>query len=255
MVVEMAVTGTVVQIEHQINEYEFHQADMLLVCELEDGGEGLRAASEGLTGMTLGVLGARVRVVDDWGLPGLGEVQIGDFVYACGSWQAPGSHDLVQEMRFLEAARDWYRLESWDAGEAGRLEVRAVEIIGYDVRRFNVNGARWERLTEEWRSWWEPHNDDAAWSVHQNVHRLVVGEFAREPVAALDSNGNSMEWKRPAAENEIDTEAADRERKREALAEVSKLPEVKAQKKVAHQLAQRRRKAKRGKRGKRKRRK
>jgi len=257
MVVEMAVTGTVVRIEHQINEYEWHQADMLLVCELENGGEGLRTTSEGPERMTLGVLGARVRIVDDWGLPELREVKVGDLVYASGGWQAPGSHDMEQELRYVEAARDWYRLESWDAGEAGRLEVRAVEIIGYDVRKYVVREAHWVRLTEEWCSWEDPFQDDAGW----NVHRRAVGGRWSESVAwdqdtveALDRDVE-IGWRHIDRRWEKDFRQklqVTRRAEREALKELAKLPEVEAQKEAARQLAKRGRKGKRGKRKRRK---
>ncbi len=254
MVVEMAVTGTVVRIEHRVayNGFgdEMHQADMLLICELELGGDKLKATSEGPEGMTFGVLGARVSVNDDWALPGLKEIKVGDLVYASGGWHAPGSHDMEQEMRFVKAAQDWYRLESWDAGEAGRLEVRAVEISGYDVRRFIVREARWERLTEEWCSWRDPILDDAGW----NVHRMAVGgcfsesvEWDREAVEALDGEAESG-WREMDRQSKADLkerQRAERKTEREALA---KAPEVEAQKEAARQLAKRGRKRKGGKR-------
>ena len=257
MVVEMAVTGTVVRIEHRVasNGFgnEMHQADMLLVCELERGGAGLTATSEGPEGMTLGVLGALVSIEDDWGLPGLGEVKVGDLVYVKGGWHSPGSHDMEQEMRFLEATRDWYSLESWDAGEAGRLEVRSVEISGYDVRRFIVREARWERLTEEWCSMRDPIHDDAGW----NVHRMVVGgcwsegvAWDREAVAALDREAESgwREMERQSKEDSKERRQAERNAERNALEDVAKLPEVQAQKEAARQLAKRGQKGKGGKR-------
>lgn len=250
MVVEMAVTGTVVQIEHQIIEYDWHQADMLLICELDSGGEDLRETSEGPKGMTLGVLGARVKVVDDWGLPSLKKVKVGDLVYASGSWQAPGSHDLLNELRFVEAARDWYRLESWDAGEAGRLEVRAVDMLGFDLRRYVVREARWERLTEEWGSWQEPFDDEAGWNAHRSAHRILGGAKPEEALQEFDKEaeiGMRITNLRLLKDfNEIGRTA--RKAERETLKELAKQPEVEAQKEAARQLAKRGRKGKRGKR-------
>ncbi len=261
MVVEMAVTGTVVRIEHRVvtNGFgdEMHRADMLLVCELEFGGDGLKKTSEGPEGMTLSILGARVSVNDDWGLPGLRELKLGDLVFASGGWHAPGSHDMEHEMRFVDAARDWYRLESFDAGEAGRLEIRALEISGYDVRRFIVREARWERLTEEWCSWQDPTHDDAGW----NVHRKSVGgcwseseAWDREAVNALDREAASgrlkMDLQREKELNE--RKRVERKAKRGVLAEVAKVPEVEAQKEAARQLAKRGRNKKGGKRKRRK---
>ncbi len=257
MVVDMAVTGTVVRIEHQMNKFDCQQADMLLVCELEYGGEGLRTTSEGPEGMTLGVLGARVRVVDDWGLPELSELTVGDLVYASGGWHAPGSHDMEQEMRFLEAARDWYRLESWDEAGTGGLEVHAVEITGYDVRRFIVREARWERLTDEWCNWRDPIHDDAGW----NVHRMAVGgrwnesaAWDRDAVEALDREAEigwrqtDRRWKKEFRQRQN----VERRAEREASKELSKSPEVEAQKEAARQLAKRGRSGTGGKRKRRK---
>ncbi len=249
MVVDMAVTGTVVRIDHQMNKFNCPEADMLLVCELVRGGEDLRATSEGPEGMTLGVLGARVRVVDDWGLPELGELKVGDFVYANGSWHAPGSHDMEQEMRFLEAARDWYRLESWDVGGSNGMEIRAVEITGFDVRRFIAREARWERLTDAWCYWQDPISDDAGW----NAHRMTVGRLCnanlawdQQAVEALDQEagiGLRAEYRR-SSKNLRDEKRAERQKKRETLAKVTKTPEVEAQKEAARQLARRRRSGK-----------
>ncbi|MDE2750555.1 MAG: hypothetical protein OXI34_16485 [Chloroflexota bacterium] len=256
MVVEMAVTGTVVRIEHQVNEFGWHQADMLLLCQLDEGGQELGESREAPEGMTLGVLGARVKVIDDWGLPGLREVKLGDLVYASGAWHAPGSHDLERDLRFLEAARDWYRTESWDAGDVGRLEVRAVEITGYDVRRFIVREARWEHLTETWCSWEDPTFDDAGW----NVHRTVVGGYWNEhvdwdqkAVEALDRDvGIAWRAKNRQRNEELRSKQRnERQAKREAVANTATMPEVEAQKEAARQLAKRgqRRKSKKRKRG------
>ncbi|MDE2858163.1 MAG: hypothetical protein OXN94_09985 [Chloroflexota bacterium] len=258
MVVEMAVTGTVVRIEHRVTTeefgYETYQADMLLICELNLGGEGLKPTDDETT---LGVLGARVRVIDDWGLPSLTEVKVGDLVYASGDWHAPGSHDLEQEMRYMEAARDWYRLESWDAGPAGKMEVRALEMIGFDVRRFIVKEARWEQLTDEWSSWQNPMIDDGGW----DAHRIVVGrgwnKSAPQDQEALDALDGEAEigwreaqrqWVENMKAHEAQQQRAERKSKREALAKVAKTPEVEAQKEAARQLAKRRRKGKGGKR-------
>lgn len=253
MAIEMAVTGTVVRIEHKMNKFDWHQADMLLVCELEYGGEGLRATSEGPEGMTLGVLGARVKVVDDWALPELCELKVGDLVYASGSWQAPGSHDLVQTMRYLESARDWYRLEGWDTGEKGRLEIRAVDIESYDVRRYVVREARWERLTEEFSLLSDPVDDDVGW----NVHRMTVGglcnenlDWDQEAVNILDREvGIAFRAESRQKRQELrDKKRAERQANRDAMAKVAKTPEVEAQKEAARQLARRRRNGKGGKR-------
>ncbi len=257
MAIEMAVTGTVVRIEHQMNQFDCPQVDMLLVCELENGGEGLRATSAGPEGMTLGVLGAQVRVVDDWGLPGLSDLKVGDLVYARGSWHAPGSHDLVQEMRYLEAERDWYRLESWDTGEAGRQEVRALDFVAYDVRRYFAREKRWERLTEEWSSLPDPTDDDTEW----NAHRMAVGGLCNASVAwdqqaveALDREVGigQRAMNRRRSEKLRDTKRAERQEKREAMEKVTKTPEVEAQKEAARQLARRRRSGKSAKRKRRK---
>lgn len=253
MVVEMAVTGTIVRIEHQINEYDWHQADMLLICELDSGGEDLRETSEGPEGMALGVLGARVRVVDDWGLPELRKAEVGDLVYACGSWQAPGSHDLVDEMRFVEAARDWFRIESWDAGEAGRLDIRAVDLIAFDLQRYIVRDARWERLTEDFHRWQTPQDDEAGWNAHREVNRILGGAQAEEALQALDKEAQIGMRKsiRQKLKEFIEVQEPARRAEREALKELEKRPEVEAQKEAARRLAKRGRKGKRGKRKKR----
>lgn len=257
MAIDMAVTGTVVRIEHQTNKYGSQQADMLLVCELEYGGEGLRATSEGPEGMTLGVLGARVRVVDDWGLPELSELKIGDMVYASGSWHAPGSHDLVQEMRYLEAARDWYRSESWDAVEDKGQDIRAVEITAFDVRRYVVREAHWKRLTEDWPKLPDPTFDDTGW----NVHRMAVGGLCNAGVAwdqqavkTLDRETDIgfRERDRRKKEELRERQRAERRAQREARAKVVNEAEAEAQKEAARQLANRRRSGKGGKRKRRK---
>ena len=253
MVVEMSVTGTVVQIERYLGQYGWLEADMLLLCELEQGGEGLSETRERPIGMTLGVLGARVSVIDDWALPELEDLKTGDLVYACGSWQAPGSHDLADEMRFFAAARDWYRLENWDAGEAGTFEVRAVEMIGFDVRRYILKEARWERLTGKWRSWENPTLDDVGW----NAHRTTVGRYLskslawdQEAVETLDREARIglRQRKRQREEEVKNYMRAERIEKRNELAKIAKSPEVEAQKEAARQLARRGRKGKKGKR-------
>ncbi len=253
MVVEMSVTGTVVQIERHNGPYGWFQADMLLLCELTHGGEGLSETSEGPIRMPLGVLGAQVRIVDDWALPALEDLKIGDLVYACGSWQAPGSHDLAADMRFFAAARDWYQLENWDAGEAGKFEVRAVDMIGFDVRRYILKEGRWERLTEELRSWDDPTLDDAGW----NAHRTTVGRYLsksmawdQEAVETLDRDARiGIQQRERRREEEAKNHArAERIEKRNQLAKIAKSPEVEAQKEAARQLARRGRKGKKGKR-------
>ncbi len=261
MAVEMAVTGTVVQIEQRVITdqlgYERNVSDMLLICDLEFGAYGQKAASEDQEVIPFAVLGARVMVDDFFALPGLREVKLGDLVYASGAWTAPGAHDMEQEMRFVEAGRDWYRLQSWDAGEVGRLEVRAVEIDGNDVRRYVVREARWEQVTEATRMWEDPTFDDTGWIVHQ----MVVGGYwnenvspDRDAVEALERDAAAGSRYRERQQNAEmrKKQLAERKAERKALAEATKTPEVEAQKEAARQLAMRGRKGKGGKRKRRK---
>ncbi len=261
MTVEMAVTGTVVQIEQRMITdqlgYERHVTDMLLICNLEFGAHGQNAESEDQEGIPSAVLGARVMVDDEFALPELGEVKLGDLVYASGAWTAPGAHDMEQELRFVEAGRDWYSLQSWDAGEAGRLEVRAVEIDGNDLRRFVVREARWEQVTEAARLWEDPTFDDFGWIVHQ----MVVSGYWNENVSwdqdAADALDRDAEAGRRFKERQQNEEMkkkrlAERKAERKALAEAAKAPEVEAQKEAARQLAKRGRSGKGGKRKRRK---
>lgn len=261
MTVEMAVTGTVVQIEQReiIDQfgYERHITDMLLICNLEFGAHGQNAASEDQEGIPSAVLGARVMVDDGFALPELEKVKLGDLIYASGAWIAPGAHDMEQELRFVEAGRDWYSLQSWDAGEAGRLEVRAVEIDGNDVRRFVVREARWEQLTEATRLWEDPTFDDFGWIVHQ----MVVGGYwnenvswDRDAVEALERDAAAgWQYKERQRNEEMKKKRlAERKAERKALAEAAKAPEVEAQKEAARQLAKRGRSGKGGKRKRRK---
>ena len=99
---------------------------------------------------------ARVRVKDVEQLRSLKSVKAGDLINACGEWHAPGVHDLQDDLVFREAARDGYRLERWNSGKAGRLEIRAVEISADDVRRYDLRDASWERLTVNWARWKDP---------------------------------------------------------------------------------------------------
>jgi len=137
------------------------------------------------------------------------------------------------------------------------MEVRALEMIGFDVRRFIVKEARWEQLTDEWSSWQNPMMDDGGW----DAHRIVVGRGwnksaprDQEALDALDGEAEigwretQRQWIENMKAHEVQRQRAEKKSKREALAKVAKTPEVEAQKEAARQLAKRRRKGKGGKR-------
>ena len=195
MAVEMAVTGTVLRVRHWTGKGLFGapapHSDILLFCETDCADYVYNQRFDDLKHTPIGILGARVRMTAPEGLRQLHSIKAGDFIYAQGDWHAPGFHDLEADLLFRDAARDWYRLERWDAGEEDAIEIRAVELSAHDVRRYDFRDATWKKLTANWAKWEDPLLQEAGWEAHRRAvgkHFLRHMAMHQKAVAALEAD-------------------------------------------------------------------